>query len=309
MTPAAPPLEVQWLLTCPVCLATLRFSNGSAVCRGCEETFAVVDGIPVLLVEADAHKRRQAAFFDEEADDEFEIERPRGAPELYRWLLDEKFRRSVEGIEPLLAGATVVCVCAGSGMDAEFLARAGARVIAVDISLGAARRTAERAARHDLPITPVVADVERLPFATRSVDVAYVHDGLHHLESPTAGLREMARVARVAVSVTEPARAAVTAVAVRLGLALAREEAGNRVARVTPRALARELAALGFERTRARRYAMYYLHEPGRVMRALSRPSLLPLAKGAFTVANRLAGRFGNKSAVVGVRPGENGSP
>src|SRR5439155_661416 len=80
----------------------------------------------------------------------------------------------------------------------------------------------------------------------RTVPLVYVHAGLHHLEEPGAGLAEMARVAARAVSVTEPARAAVTALAVRLGLALAREEAGNRVARLLPAEVAAELRARGF---------------------------------------------------------------
>jgi ubiquinone/menaquinone biosynthesis C-methylase UbiE len=44
-----------------------------------------------------------------------------------------------------------------------------------------------------------VADAERLPFPDRSIDVVYVHDGLHHLARPEAGLAEMTRVARLAV--------------------------------------------------------------------------------------------------------------
>lgn len=118
-------------------------------------------------------------------------------------------------------------------MDAEFLARSGATVISSDISLGAAKRSAERAKRYGLRILPLVADVEHLPFLDRSVDLVYVHDGLHHLEKPLAGIAEMSRVASRAVSVTEPAQAAATRLAVRFGLALEREDAGNRVARVT----------------------------------------------------------------------------
>ena len=47
---------------------------------------------------------------------------------------------------------------------------------------------------------------------------------------------------------------------------------------------------------------MYYRHWPGRAVRLLSRPGLLPLATAGFLVANRLAGRFGNKLAVQAIR-------
>ena len=60
----------------------------------------------------------------------------------------------------------------------------------------------------------------------------------------------MARVRGGALSVNEPARAAMTAVAVRLGLALAREEAGNEVIRLSPQEVAAVLGAQAFGSSR-----------------------------------------------------------
>lgn len=169
-------------------------------------------------------------------------------------------------------------------------------------SIGAARRVEERARRHGVAIAPVVADVERLPFADQSIDLVYVHDGLDHLADPLTGLVEMARVARQAVCVTEPAQATATAVAVRLGLALEREEAGNRVARLQPGGVRAALEAAGFRVVRAERYAMYYKHAPGRVSRWLSRRAILPVASLGWRLANTILGRFGNKLVVIGTR-------
>ncbi len=248
------------------------------------------------------HKAGQAEYFDRAVAEEFEITRPHGTPRLYSFLLHEKFRRATAPIRPHLIGASALTVCGGSGMDAEFLARAGARVVASDISLGAARRTRERARRYGLDITPVVADVERLPFADGSFDVVLVHDGLHHLERPQVGLVEMARVARRWVSVTEPAQAAATSVAVCAGVALEREEAGNRVARLTPAEVVEVLRATGFRPIVAKRYAMYYRHEPGAVSRALSQRGVFPLVRAGWRMANAVVGRFGNKLVVVAER-------
>ena len=138
-----------------------------------------------------------ATFFDEQVDHEFELERPSGSPQLYGWFLAEKFRRSVTDLS--LQQLSALVVCGGSGMDGEFLARQCARVISSDISLGAAQRARERANRHGVDIDVVVADAELLPFPDRSIDLVYVHDGLHHLDRPLEGLGEMARVARQAV--------------------------------------------------------------------------------------------------------------
>jgi SAM-dependent methyltransferase len=263
-------------------------------------SFEEEDGIAVFPVENE-HARAQAAHFDEE-DDEFETERPRGTTPLYAWLIEEKFRRSIRGIAEVVPGCTALAVCAGSGMDAELLARAGAQVVSADISLGAARRARERARRHGLDLTPVVADAEDLPFADRSFDLVYVHDGLHHLEHPEAGLAEMARVARRAVSITEPARAALTRAAVRGGLALEREDAGNRVARLDPSEVAAFLRGQGFDVVVSERYGMLYRHHPGAPSRFLSRRRVFPVTVAALRGANAVAGRLGNKLTVQALR-------
>jgi SAM-dependent methyltransferase len=303
---------------CPACHGKLLVASGALACGGCDRVYPVVDGIPILLADgiheahdelehlvdgaAHGHKRAQAAFFDDESAAEFEITRPHGTPALYGWLLGEKLRRATSGLEAIISGKDVLVICGGSGMDAEFYARMGASVISSDISLGAARRTAERARRFGLDITPIVADAESLPFEDRSMEVVAVHDGLHHLERPERSLREMARVAVAAVSVTEPANAAITRMAVKLGLALEREEAGNRVGRLDPADVSARLGALGFTTIRASRYLMYYRHVPGAITRTLSRPLLLPLVRASIDALNWIAGRFGNKMVVVATR-------
>ena len=294
--------DLRALLVCPACRGELRWGAIAGTCAGCGCGYAVESDVPVLVDEPDEQKRGQAAWFADEASPEWEIERPHGAPALHSWLLEEKFRRSVAGLRDVLPGATALAVCGGSGMEAEFLARAGAEVITADISLGAALRARERARRHRFRALSIVADVERLPFPDRAVDVVYVHDGLHHTERPLAGLAEMARVARRAVSVNEPARAAVTRLAVRAGVAQDVEEAGNRVERLAPRDVAATLREHGLEVVREERYGMYYKHEPGRAARALSGRQALRVAQAGFRAANRLAAPLGNKLTVQAVR-------
>lgn len=275
----------------------------------------IVDGIPVFLddprlsahdeIDHDhrrAQKDAQAHHYDRPREEAFEVDRPHGTPRLYRFLLGEKFSRAVGPIRSQLGDASALTVCGGSGMDAEFFARAGAIVTTSDLSLGAAVRAKARAERYGVEMRSIVADVEHLPYAEQSVDLVAVHDGLHHLDDPFVGLSEMARVARRWVIVTEPARASITRLAIRLGLALETEEAGNRVARMEPSEVAAFLEARGYVTRRADRYFMYYPHHPGAAFRLLSRPLIFPIVRGSWRLANALLGRFGNKMVVVAER-------
>ncbi len=306
--------ELRALLHCPLCRSELAWTLDSAVCVGCATSFQTVDGIPVLVAadrqidddemthDHGEHNRRQAAWFDDEQMAEFEITRPHGTPALYEWLLRGKAKRALGPMKGGLRGGTALVVCGGSGMDAEFINQRGARVITSDISLGAARRAAERARRFGIPFLSIVAAAEQLPLRDASVDLVYVHDGLHHLAEPTPALVEMARVSGRWIAVTEPARAAATGVATRLGMALDREPAGNRVVRFDRADLVRRLDRYGFDPLRARRYAMYYRHTPGRVTTLLSQPRVLPFAIAGCRLVDAVLGRVGNKLVVVSER-------
>lgn len=288
---------------CPRCRSRLTWNGVRPSCATCTFRVRVERGVPVLAAIAEGQKAQQASFFDH-ADAEFETTRPHGTPALYRWLLEEKFRRSIKSLRWLLPSATVLTVCGGSGMDAEMLVRRGGQVLCSDLSVHASARALERGRLLGLAIDAVVADVEALPFADQSFDLVYVHDGLHHLQDPFAGLAEIARVARRAVSINEPARARATEIAIRLGAAGRMEEAGNVIARIDPGSVAGWLAAVGFRILRVERYGMYYKHEPGRIMRTLSTRLLFPISRNGVRTFNALFGTIGNKSTVQALREG-----
>jgi ubiquinone/menaquinone biosynthesis C-methylase UbiE len=291
------------LAVCPLCHAAIERGAERWSCTGCAAEFPLEEGIRVLVRGGDDYKRRQANFFDEEVDDAYEIMRPRGTPALHEWLLREKFRRSIRAVSKELDGASVLTVCGGSGLDAEFLTATGARVLCTDISAGAAKRAAARATRFGLDFEVAVADAEALPFPDNTFDFAYVHDGLHHLEWPLKGVAEMARVSKRGVCITEPARAAITRLSVRFGVSTDEEDAGNTVARISAREVREVLTAAGFRAEATARYLMYYGHEPGLPSRVLSRPVSTAIAKTAFRAGNALLGRLGNKLTIQAVRP------
>jgi len=273
----------------------------------CSEVYAVEREIPILLTDRSrtAYKEQQARSHDKAgsaAEAEFETTRPVGAPAFYGWLLDNKQRLSLQ--PPVSAGPGDVAVvsCGGSGMDAHFLASRGARVISVDISLGAALRTRERATQYGLQVVSVVGDAEHLPIGDGVAELGYVHDGLHHLESPARAIAELARVSSRDLSITEPAKAFATAVAVQLGASEAVEESGNRVYRFTVEELERQLRDEDFAEVSSLRYAMWYRHAPASLVRLLSRSRLRWAGVAGFEVANSIIGAHGNKVTVRGRR-------
>lgn len=98
---------------------------------------------------------------------------------------------------PDLGVATVLDVGAGNGYF-TWLLDAWGGAVAVDF---AHAMLVQHPAR-----LRVQGDAERLPVGDRVVDVAFCGNLLHHLPSPEAAVREMARVARRYVVLVEPSR-------------------------------------------------------------------------------------------------------
>ena len=248
----------------------------------------------------------QRQYYDEACDPEFETTRPHTCGRLYQFLLAHKFQTGVEALGLELAGRSVLELCCGSGMMSEQLASRGARVTGIDCSPAAIARAWERARRYDFSARFLVADAENLPFPDRSFDVVAVHDGLHHLEEPYSAIGEMMRIAREGVLILEPARAALTRLAVRVGIAEEVEEAGNYVHRLVPHQVAACLQRGGFGRVTWHRTLMYYPHEPFAWFRWFEWPPLFRLFRAGFWGVNLVLGRWGNKLALAGLRK-ENG--
>jgi SAM-dependent methyltransferase len=247
-------------------------------------------------------RSRQRHYYDEACDPEFEINRPHHCGRLYQFLIGNKFRTGLEVLRLELSQRTVLEVCCGSGMLAEALARRGAQVTGIDLSSEAVNRARERARRYRFTAQFMVADAEQLPFPDRSFDVVAVHDGLHHLDDPYRAIGEMARVARQGVLILEPARAALTRLAVWAGLAEEVEEAGNYVYRLDPGEVVTCLQQQGFSRAAWRRTLMYYPHEPFAWFRWFDRAPLFWLFRTGFWGVNAVLGRWGNKLALAGRR-------
>jgi ubiquinone/menaquinone biosynthesis C-methylase UbiE len=246
----------------------------------------------------------QADYYDHHVPDpEFEINRPHGESRFYRYLMDFKFTRVVQLLSRPLQGRKVLVVCCGSGMDAEYLVRTGASVVAMDISHGCLKRARLRASRYGLKYELVRGDADALPFCDGAFDYGFVHDGLHHLSRPDRALAELARVASRGVMVSEPAHAKVTDFLIRLNLAKHYEEAGNYVMRLELERLESLCRSLGFDRIASSRYLVKYGHPPGHWWRLLDSEPLFGMTRAMFNLLGVAAfGRWGNKLAFVAER-------
>ena len=88
-----------------------------------------------------------------------------------------------------LAGQVVVDLGCGGGLLSEPLARAGARVVGVDLSRGSLRAASDRVGPRF-----VQGDVLRAPLADATADVVLLADVLEHVHDVPAVLREAARL-------------------------------------------------------------------------------------------------------------------
>lgn len=292
-------------LACPACGEALRGDGGGVVCLGCGAEFASCD-IPVLTHDmSDPDMQAQVEFYDHHADEAHESLRPWDRPRFHGWLIEEKFRQAIEPLAERFGDRpSALVVCGGSGLDAELLSRHGFDVTTSDVSVGASRRARARAQRRGTPYLAIVADAERLPFRDQSVDLVFVHDGLHHLPDPASGVREMLRVARFAVAITEPTPSLATTLAIRVGVSDEVEDAGNVVRRLPLSELTEFAVSAGFEILRARRYGMFYRDGTGIFTRVLSAPGVFPLARVLTRALMRVSAPIGNKLVLVAARKG-----
>jgi ubiquinone/menaquinone biosynthesis C-methylase UbiE len=92
-------------------------------------------------------------------------------------------------------GLQVLDLGCGHGMAAVVLARRGASMTAVDVSVAYLAEARQRALANGVQVHLVQANGERLPFPSATFDRIWGHAILHHLDLPVAA-REIQRVLR-----------------------------------------------------------------------------------------------------------------
>jgi SAM-dependent methyltransferase len=186
---------------------TLRCSRG--------HTFSIVQGIPVLLldapdathpycaqsldfVRAPAKDPRSAPSDDSGAIDEFvqgEIVKTNG--NLYRHLLGRLPRYPIPNLRlPAGDGKLMLDVGCNWGRWTMSAARAGYRAVGIDPGLDAALAGQRVARQLGLKVAFVVGDARRLPFADGTFDVGFSYSVFQHFDKENArqAFRELSRV-------------------------------------------------------------------------------------------------------------------
>jgi ubiquinone/menaquinone biosynthesis C-methylase UbiE len=97
---------------------------------------------------------------------------------------------TVAGVEP---GRLAADIGAGAGFVTEGLLERGLRVIAIDLS-AAMLAEMKRKFGEGGAVEYRIGEAESLPLEDSSVDYVFANMYLHHVESPPAAIREMARI-------------------------------------------------------------------------------------------------------------------
>lgn len=174
---------------CPRCACAIDTGEEGLHCLSCGATYPVVDGVPVLLLEATSQQLHQQRYFDSEFAryEAYEI---------------ENWRRSfLERIFPALGipdgeGAYLDVGVGGSGATVIEAARGGMESVGCDLSVGGVLRARRHALGEgvDALASFVVCAAEQLPFPDAAFARASAVALLEHVEDDARALAELRRV-------------------------------------------------------------------------------------------------------------------
>ena len=113
--------------------------------------------------------------------------------EMRKAFFSEAIREKAFAAVNLEAGKLAADIGAGAGFISLALADMGVKVIAVDQSEEMLSELSKKHTRgEEIDCRP--GDAEQLPIENESVDYAFANMSLHHVESPAAAIKEMARI-------------------------------------------------------------------------------------------------------------------
>ena len=160
--------------------ATSQVEQGELGCRVCKSAFPIVGGIARFV-----SRELYAASFGHQWN-RFEVQAPEEDAEVFR---------TKTGVDPQsLAGLRVLDGGCGSGRYSAVAARAGARVVAVDLSRAVEKAAAVCGGMAHVDV--LQADLLALPLVPESFDFAFSLGVLHHSPDARRAFGELARRVR-----------------------------------------------------------------------------------------------------------------
>ncbi len=190
-------LDSSWLalLACPACHGDLATPSDEAItCRSCQRTYAVVDGIPILLVERDESVRQleyQRRFFDAQfgsLEDSYRL------ANWHRSYLERVFASL--GVSANSEGYYLDVGAGGTGYTVIESARLGWRSFGCDLSLNGVKKAIQHARSQNLQDRAkfVVCSAEALPFKSGVFNAISCIAVLEHLVRDDLAAAQISRV-------------------------------------------------------------------------------------------------------------------
>ncbi len=113
--------------------------------------------------------------------------------EMRKAFFSEAIRENAFRVATLEAGKLAADIGAGAGFISQGLVARGVKVIAVDQSEAMLLELKRKHSQSgEIDCRP--GDAEQLPIESESVDYTFANMSLHHVESPAAAIKEMARI-------------------------------------------------------------------------------------------------------------------
>ncbi len=184
-------MDFEDLFVCPECGDTL---TAAWCCPSCPRAFGQPDGIPDLRTAVDSRTDGVREFYEHSP---FPAYPPRDSVE---WLRARAERSELAlMLDRAIPGdAAIVEMGCGTGQMSLYLARAGRRVIGVDLARESLRlaTAAARRFRVDGMVRFIQSDLHQPGLRNGAFDVVYSSGVLHHTPDPRASFARVAQLAR-----------------------------------------------------------------------------------------------------------------
>lgn len=187
-------MDILNYISCPSCKSTLEIHEDGLICKGCSQKFYIDNGIPILIDmdKLPPHLVGQIKYFSDETTSTGKTYKLEEWQKSYLNRFQEEF-----GLEKIRNSLIIDCGV-GSGYMSIELAKLGATVIAMDLTLSSLQRLKLIIEKLNLKdkIIPLCCSAEDLPIKSEVADFFISNAVLEHLPRESQGIAEINRVVK-----------------------------------------------------------------------------------------------------------------